>query len=331
MRRFAPFIIAGIVLGMAPITGPDLPARILEYVKPKPPAEVTFVAVGDIMLSRAVAQKMRVHGVDYPFASTTDFLRSADIAFGNLEGPITPGPEILPFEMRFRADANVAAALKRAGFDVLSLANNHMLDFGSEGIENTQDFLDTEQIAYAGAGANAADASKPVFVTVDGITFAFLAYSYSGGAGAYSAGTMPLNLDGMVDAVRQAKSFADIIIVSMHAGEEYEPQPNESQVVFARAAIDAGAEMVIGHHPHVVQTMEVYRGKYIFYSLGNFIFDQMWSRETREGMVVKAYIRKEGVHSVTFHPILIENYAKPHFIDTEAEAEQVLRRLSTAP
>lgn len=331
MRRFAPFIIAGLMLGVAPVTGPEVPARVFEYVKPQPPVEVTLVAVGDIMLSRAVAQKMHRHGTDYPFASTTAIVSGADIAFGNLEGPITPGPEVLPFEMRFRADAHVASALKRAGFDILSLANNHMLDFGAAGIADTRDSLDTEGIAYAGAGANASDAGSPAFVTARGITFSFLAYSYTGGAGAASAGTAPLNIGSMVEAVRHAKLLADIVIVSMHAGVEYEPFPEESQIAFARAAIDAGAEMVIGHHPHVVQTLELYKGKYIFYSLGNFVFDQMWSQETREGLLVQATFRKEGVQNVTFHPVLIEDYAQPRPIVGETEIERVLNRLTATP
>jgi poly-gamma-glutamate capsule biosynthesis protein CapA/YwtB (metallophosphatase superfamily) len=336
MRPFAPFIIAGVVLGVAPIAGPDIPARVLDYVKPEPPAEVTFVAVGDMMLSRAVAKRMRQRGYDYPFASTSEFVRSADIAFGNLETPITPGPEVQPFEMSFRADPESAQALHDAGFDVLSLANNHTPNFGENGLQDTLRYLDEVRIVHVGAGLDQA-AHSAKFIESKGIRFAFLAYNDRDVVPAsYEAtdtrfGTAFMHTARMQDAVRAATEVADIVIVSMHSGTEYEPFPNDSQTTFAHAAIDAGAEMVIGHHPHVVQTMEVYKGKYIFYSLGNFVFDQMWSRETREGLLARATIRKEGVTGISFHPVLIEDYAQPRFLEAAEEIEQVLDRLMATP
>jgi len=330
MRRFAPFLIAGIVLGIAPITGPDVPARIIDYVKPP---EVTLVAVGDMMLSRAVATRMHRFGYDYPFASTTDFIRSADIAFGNLETPITSGPEVLPFEMSFRADPEAAAALQEAGFDVLSLANNHTPNFGEKGLEDTVSYLDEVGIVHAGAGTDF-EANQAGFIDAKGVRFAFLAYndddvvpaSYE--AGDDRLGTAFMHIERMERAVQEARTLADIVIVSMHAGDEYEPFPNDSQVAFAHAAIDAGAELVLGHHPHVVQTMEVYKGKRIFYSLGNFVFDQMWSQETREGLVVKVVFTKEGLKNVTFHPVRIEDYAQPRFLEAVDDIGRVLDRLT---
>lgn len=335
MRRFAPFLIAGLVLAVAPITGPDLPARVLDYVKPKPPAEATLVAVGDIMLSRAVATRMRWHGDDYPFASTSDFVRSADIAFGNLETAITEGPEVLPFEMSFRADPESAKALRDAGFDIVSLANNHTPNFDEKGLWDTIFHLNEAGVVHAGAGLEA-QANQAAFMEANGIRFAFLAYNDDDVVPAsYEAretrlGTAFMHTERMIAAVSEARNAADIVIVSMHAGDEYVSFPNDSQIAFAHAAIDAGAELVLGHHPHVVQTMEVYKGKYIFYSLGNFIFDQMWSRETREGLVVKATFRKEGLTGVTFHPVLIEDYAQPRFLDASEGVERILGRL-TAP
>lgn len=331
MRRYAPFIIAGIILGIAPIARPDLPARIIDYVRSEP-QEVTLVAVGDMMLSRAVATRMHRYGYEYPFASTTDFIRSADIAFGNLETAITPGPKVLPFEMSFRADPESAKALWDAGFDVVSLANNHTPNFGETGLGDTLRYLDEAGIVHAGAGTDF-EANQARFIEAQGIRFAFLAYNDKDVVPAsYEAtdtrvGTAFMHIERMQRAVQEANGIADIVIVSMHAGDEYEPLPNDSQVAFAHTAIDAGAEMVIGHHPHVVQTMEIYRGKYIFYSLGNFIFDQMWSRETREGLLIKAAFTKEGVKNVTFHPVLIEDYAQPRFLEDRDDIERILGRL----
>ncbi|OGG59872.1 hypothetical protein A2765_04800 [Candidatus Kaiserbacteria bacterium RIFCSPHIGHO2_01_FULL_56_24] len=332
MRRLALLIIPGVILAVAPITRPDIPVRILEYVKSGPPAEASLIAVGDIMLSRTVAKKMHQYGPDYPFASTTAFIQSGDIAFGNLETPITPGDDVQPMEMTFRADPEAAQALKDAGFDVLSLANNHTPNFGEEGLRDTLSYLDEAGLSHAGAGMNSKQAHEPAFLTVQGITFAFLAYndhdvvpvSYEAGEG--RAGTAFMRIEDMTAAVQAAKAAADIVIVSMHSGIEYEPIPDESQVAFAHAAIDAGAEMVIGHHPHAVQTMEVYKGKYIFYSLGNFVFDQMFSRETREGLVLKVNFAKEGLSGIEYHPVLIEDYAQPRFLEGEA-AQAVIERL----
>ena len=334
MNRIAPILIFAVVLAIAPVTAPDIPARIIDYRKPEL-REATFIAVGDMMLSRTVAKRMRQYGGGYPFASTSLFIQEADIAFGNLETSITPGPDVQPFEMSFRADPEAARALKDAGFDVLSLANNHTPNFGREGLADTLRYLDQQGIAHVGAGMDSTEAGEPTFITVKGITFAFLAYNdYDVVPASYEArldhaGTALMDIEAMTDAVHAAQQYADIVIVSMHAGNEYEPTPNDSQIAFAHAAIDAGAEMVIGHHPHVVQTAEVYRGKYIFYSLGNFIFDQMWSQETREGLVLKATFTKEGLSSLSYHPVLIEDYAQPRFLEPE-EALGVIERLEVA-
>lgn len=332
MRRFAPFILAGLILGIAPIAGPELPVRVIDYVKPEPPPEVTMIAVGDMMLSRAVAKRMRLYGYDYPFASTSEFLRSADITFGNLETSITPGPEVQSFEMSFRADPESAGALRDAGFDIVSLANNHTPNFGEAGLEDTMQYLDEAGIVHVGAGFDS-EAHQPKFVTANGIRFAFLAYndrdvvpaSYE--ASEDRLGTAFMRIDRMQAAVQGAKNFADIVVVSMHSGTEYELFPNDSQTAFARAAIDAGAEIVIGHHPHVVQTMEQYRGKYIFYSLGNFVFDQMWSQETRDGLALKILFTKEGVSEISYVATEIHDYAQPRLLEPGAHADGILGRL----
>lgn len=329
MRRFAPLIIAGIVLAAAPITGPDIPARVVEYVKPPEPPQATLVAVGDIMLSRTVGKRMRQYGIDYPFASTTSLIADADIAFGNLETPIILGPEVQPFEMVFRADPEAARALKDTGFDILSLANNHTPNLGPEGILETLRYLDTEGIMHVGAGKDDIEAGQPMFIIANGIVFAFLAYNDSDvvpalwEAASGNPGTALMRVENMIKAVKGANNFADIVIVSMHSGTEYEPLPNERQIRFAHAAIDAGAEMVVGHHPHVVQSIEIYKGKYIFYSLGNFVFDQMWSRETREGLAFAATFTKDGLKGVKYRPVLIEDYAQPRLLEGEEAAKIV--------
>lgn len=314
MRTIRIFVV-GALLAVAPLTIPGLPERIVEFVRPVPPPRARVVFVGDIMLSRTVAKKMRERGADFPFASTTHLIHEADIAFGNLETTITDGEPVEAFEMRFRADAHAGRSLKEAGFEILSLANNHTFDFGEKGLSDTQSALDDAGILHVGAGRDDVEAGQPMFIQANGIQFAFLAYTdghFSGReAGSGRPGAAFMRPERMKAAVAGASTFADVVIVSMHSGDEYELEPNETQKAFARAAIDAGADMVVGHHPHVVQSAEIYQGRPIYYSLGNFVFDQMWSEETRSGLALEVIFGKDGILQTTYHPIIIEEYARP--------------------
>ncbi len=297
---------------------------------------VTLAAVGDIMLSRMVAQKMKTHrDYKYPFLEIAGLTRDADIAFGNLECPIAQGRTIGPTEMVFRADPESIEGLKYAGFDILSLANNHSFNFGGHGLKDTFQYLDESGIAYVGAGQNKKEAYAPKILEVKGIKIAFLAYADNAFTPSYSqakdnqAGIAFMEISEMEKAVAIAKSKADLAIVSMHSGTEYTSQPNGKQVAFARAAIDAGADLIIGHHPHTVQKLEKYKGKYIFYSLGNFVFDQMWSKETKEGLAVKLTLSKDGVREIELVPVLIEDYSQPRILG-EAEAQDIFKKLDIA-
>lgn len=300
---------------------------------PEPPPEVSLIAVGDIMLSRNVAAKMRRYGHEYPFVKVADYLKTGDLVFGNFELPITPGRVIKTGEMVFRAEPGVEKILKKFGFSILSLANNHTPNFGAKGLKDTFVYLKKAGINYVGAGENLAEAEAPVFIKKNGITFAFLAYNdadvvpKSYRATDKTPGTAFMDKARMAEAVKKAKEQADFVIVSMHSGVEYVHEPNKSQKEFARAAVDAGAEMVIGHHPHVIQRAEKYKGKYIFYSLGNFVFDQMWSLPTRRGLILKAMFGREGVKNVEFVPVLIEDYAQPRIMEDGPVRQNIIKTL----
>jgi len=293
---------------------------------------VELIAVGDVMLSRTVAKKMHEYSFNYPFQKTIDYLKTGDIVFGNLECPIIKGRTIQMSEMRFRADPGVETTLKNAGFTVLSLANNHMPDFGILGINNTIALLDKAGIYHSGAGLNISEAFKPAIIECKGLKFAFFSFNDSDCVpDSYEAtenhhGTAIMNIEQMTKSISEADKIADFIVVSMHSGYEYKAKPNEHQINFAHAAIDAGADLVIGHHPHWVQNIEKYKDKYILYSLGNFVFDQMWSQDTREGLTAKFFITKKGVRKIEFMPVLIENYSQPRFIDSPI-ADKILDRL----
>jgi poly-gamma-glutamate synthesis protein (capsule biosynthesis protein) len=266
---------------------------------PKISEEVSLIAVGDISFSRGVERIVKKRrDINYPFLKIREYLNSADIVFGNLETPITPGPEIPHLGMLFRSNPGTEKALKQAGFSILSLANNHTPDFGEKGLRDTFNFLKSVGIEYVGAGHNKQEAYQPIYIERKGIKFAFLAYTNPAivpshyEASAKNAGTAFMWIDKMIKAVKEAKQKADFAIVSMHAGTEYTQKLNNSQINFAHKAIDAGADLVIGHHPHVVQAIEKYKDKYIFYSLGNFVFDQDRLQETKEGLIIKVYFRK---------------------------------------
>ncbi|MFC1640898.1 CapA family protein [Patescibacteria group bacterium] len=301
--------------------------------KAPPKKPVTLIAVGDIMLSRDVDTFMKKYGgYDYPYEKVRSHLQSADITFGNLETPLTPGRTILTEEMSFRADVENAEALKDAGFSILSLANNHTPNFGDQGLYDTFEYLTKAKIKYVGAGKESGEAHKPQYIKKNGYAFAFLAYNdtdvvpSSYGAGSSEPGTALMDIETMETSVKKAKKDADFVIVSMHSGTEYVQYPNTSQASFAEAAIDAGAELVIGHHPHVVQTVDKYKGKYIIYSLGNFIFDQAWSLNTQQGMTVKIRFDNDEVSKISFRPIQIYSWCQPDFLEGSA-GDAVLARL----
>ena len=300
---------------------------------PQTSEEVSLVAVGDISFSRGVERMVKKQkDLNYPFLKIRDYLKSADLVFGNLETPITEGPEIPDFEMVFRSNPGTEQTLKQAGFSVLSLANNHTPNFGEQGLKDTFNYLAEVGIKFVGAGNNEQEANQPVYIETKGIKFAFLAYndtdivpaSYE--AANSHAGTAFMRTEKMAEAVKEAKQKTDFVIISMHAGIEYTDKPNDSQVNFAHAAIDAGADLVIGHHPHVVQTMEKYKGKYIFYSLGNFVFDQPQSQETKEGLAIKVYFAKDGINKISLLPVVMENLVQPRMTN-QSEAEKILQRL----
>lgn len=286
---------------------------------------VSLIAVGDIMLSRDVATKIKENqDYQHPFLKTADLLKNADLTFGNLESPITLGRSIQTNEMVFRADPEVTEGLNYAGFDVLSLANNHTLNFGEKGLTDTFRYLKEAGIDFVGAGETVSDANLPLIKEVRGMKFAFLAYSYVGSASSLVAFMDP---EKMEKAVKEAREKSDFVIVSMHAGTEYQFVPDKNQRDFAQKAVDAGAILVIGHHPHVVQLIEEYNNGYILYSLGNFVFDQMWSQETKEGLVAQIIFHKDGIEKIEFYPVIIEDFAQPR-LAKKKERGRVLDRLN---
>ena len=294
---------------------------------------VSLIAVGDISYSRGVERVVkREDNILYPFLQIQDYFHGADLVFGNLETPIIEGREIGEYEMIFRSNPGTELALKQTNFTIVSLANNHTLNFGEQGIKNTIELLKKAGIKYIGAGENTQEANQPVFIEKKGIKFAFLAYNDSDVVPAFyeastdRAGTAFMRTDKMITAVKEAKKNADIVIVSMHSGIEYVFKPNRPQINFAHAAIDNGADLIIGHHPHVIQTMETYKGKYIFYSLGNFIFDMYEKEPTKESLILKIYFTKNDIAKISLLPVYMEKLAQPS-ITSKDKSNEILKKL----
>lgn len=287
--------------------------------KPVPQiTKVTMIAVGDIMLSRDVERKIKQTGnFTFPFLKIKDYLSTGDIVFGNLESPITTGREVAAGEMVFRAPVGAGLGLKQAGFTILSLANNHTPNFGGTGLIDTFNDITKAGLIYVGAGKSEDEAYAPVFLDKNGFRFAFLAYNDSDTvptsykAGANHAGTAIMDGALLALGISEAKKSADFVIVSMHSGTEYATKPNSRQVEFARSAIDSGADLVIGHHPHVIQNIEKYKDKYIFYSLGNFVFDQLFSTQTRKGLVAKITFNEDKIEKIETIKVFINSSLQP--------------------
>ena len=239
--------------------------------------EIIVNAVGDIMLAGRWAPYLRGKGYDFPFKEVKKELATGDINLANLESPIaTNGQEFFEKKFRFRAEPQVAKAVRAAGFNLVTLANNHIMDFGGEALVETLQHLTDNGIAWIGAGENLAQARNMALFTVKGKKIAFLGYSLTQPieffAGLNRPGTAP-GYEKLVTAdITSARRQADYVIVSFHWGKEANSTVQAYQLIAAHKAIDAGADVIIGHHPHILQGIERYRSGIIFYSLGNFAF-----------------------------------------------------------
>ena len=269
---------------------------------------VTLLFTGDIMLSRSVGdQMMALHNWQWPFERIASVTRAADLTFGNLETTISTRGAKRGCGYCFRADPKAVEGLVRAGFDVLSVANNHIWDYGPDAFTDTLRYLAVNDISVTGGGRNAVEARAPVVRTVRDTRIAYLAYTdilpASAGALASRAGANIWDEQRMKEDVARARSLADVVVVSFHTGTEYEPLHNATQERIYHAIIDAGADLVVGTHPHVVQDVERYNGKWIAYSLGNFIFDQNFSDETRKGLMLSVAVSGGHITDVSRIPV----------------------------
>ena len=280
---------------------------------------VELLFVGDIMLSRGVGRIMAEKGDwEYPFAEIKSTLAEADLLIGNLEGPIGDSGVKVGSIYSFRADPRAVAGLTSTGFDVLSLANNHIWDYGREALADTFLLLDQAGVGYIGAGVDYEQAHRAVVEEVKGTKIAFLSYTDLIPASVTQVISKPavayLDLKQVVPDIVKAEELADLTVVLLHWGEEYKTKHNEKQEAIAHALIDAGADLVVGHHPHVAQEIEQYKDGYIAYSLGNFVFDQNFSTDTRSGLILKVAVKNKKIETVESQKIKFTQTYQPTLV-----------------
>ena len=327
------------------------------------PTQITLVAVGDILLGRRLGVEMKESG-DYslPFHNISFLLTPADIAFGNFEGVFCEKPPWPTTGMVFRLHPDSVKSLVAGGFDVVSVANNHFGDGGNACVTYSLAHLAAHGIAAAGAGNTYEEAHAPAILERLGVKFAFLAYTYEGRNDSPpapkkndpAAESSPANAEQTAAAstavpgrksfatprptiaarnpqnvrrdVAAARQVADVVIVSVHDGAEYLQRVAKETQEFSRAAIDAGATAVLGHHPHVPQRIEQYNGGWIFYSLGNFVFQQNTPPAVKHSLIARLTFTGKTLTKVEALPAYIETFARPRPATPE-ESARILKSI----
>lgn len=278
----------------------------------------TILFGGDVMLSRGINNVMSKHNdFTYPFQKLQDLIVGADVAVINLEGPVSTHGTNRGSIYSFRANPEALEGLVFAGIDLVTLANNHTGDYGPEALSETIELLKSAGIKIVGAGIDMTSAMSVSYIEANGLKIAFLGATPLSPAWLTrqdsAPAVAPLREQSIIDGIRDARNHgADIVAVLLHWGNEYETKHLVSQEVMAHRFVDAGATLVIGHHPHVVQEVERYNGGVIAYSLGNFIFDQNMTADTRHGLLLKVIFKGKEISSVQEIPIQFSSSYQPY-------------------
>lgn len=296
---------------------------------------VHLAAVGDIMLDRSLGAALEKGNLTYPFTKSVEELQAADITAGNLESALGSVGQPVGKRYPFRAPPEAAEALALAGFDIMSLANNHAGDYGPEALLQGLELLEAQGIAAAGAGRNVAEAHQPRILQANGLKLAFLSYVHvpveastgfdtaSWRATEDAPGLAWADPEQVKADVSTVRAGVDLVIVLLHSGFEYQATPSEPQMAAARAAIDAGASLVIGHHAHILQGIEFYKQGAIIYGTGNFAFEIDGPPETA---IFHVWLSEEGVRQIEISPAIIQFGGQPRLAESW-EATPILSRI----
>jgi len=273
-------------------------------------AEINILAAGDTCFANTLETIGKSRGYDYFFDGIKAHSQRADISFLNLETCVSKRGHPLPKKFTFRSDPGAVKALKRAGFSVVSVANNHSYDYGKDAFLDTLFYLEKAGVLSAGGGRNEVEAFSPALINIGSRKIAFFAFTDVLPSGFAAIGGKPgvasaKNHSRVIETVRSWSQKADLTIVSLHWGKELSYYPQKRQVELAHRLIDAGVDIIFGHHPHVVQPVEIYKGKPVFYSLGNFIFSP-GNESGRYSMIALVHVDYLGRPcTLTIIPVII--------------------------
>jgi poly-gamma-glutamate synthesis protein (capsule biosynthesis protein) len=314
---------------------PDQPSNSVEA-----PREITLALVGDLLPE--ASWRTDHLPITVLYAEVRDQLRRADIAFGNLEEPLTtseaPTENKNPESVRAGRDfvlrassPGVAAGLREAGFSIVGLANNHMMDYREQGLLDTLDALRQAGLPAVGAGRRREEAHRAVVVEAKGMRVAFLAFSdvvpanYEATAERAGVASSKETPD-LIAAIKSARGQADLLVLSLHWGTQAIHTATERQHELGRLAVEAGCDLVFGGHPHYLQGIEVYQGKPIFYSAGNFQFPTR-NPEAQESFIAMVVVRGKGVEQIELVPVLISPQGQPRIVQDSPEGDRILEHV----
>ena len=298
------------------------------------PRKHMMLFAGDVMLDWGIVDIISEQGTDYPVRNIKDFLKGFDYRFCNLECPISDKGDVHPDKKYvFLGKPEHIELLHSAGINGVSLANNHACDYGKTGLLSTIDNLSKNGIAYAGAGKDKKAAHAPLQITVSNVKIAILAYADIAYEDSFATKDTPgvarAKIELIKEDIKQCKTSNDIIIISIHWGREYSEYPEPKDIKLAHDIIKSGADAIIGHHPHIFQGIEIYNGKPIFYSLGNFIFGST-NENAMENIIVGISFKQNKLHSFSVYPINGNGNSKKPFqykILTGEHAANTLNKL----
>jgi poly-gamma-glutamate capsule biosynthesis protein CapA/YwtB (metallophosphatase superfamily) len=307
--------------------------------KPADEPLLRFIAVGDIMLGRGVGMRLQKYGsYDRAFANVSAVLKQGDVVFANLESPLTKSTHSLDPKRKIvlKAKPEAVGALTGAGFNLISIANNHMMDYYETGLFDTMSILSTNQILFAGSGKNIDEARKPAIIVKNGLKIGLLAYSdmaelvFAGdpylrySADKDQSGISPRKYEAVIEDVRKLRGQVDLLAVSLHWGAEDSFTVSDEQREFAHKLIDEGVDVILGHHPHQFQGIEMYKGKPVFYSMGNFLFDQNES-ENMESFIIDMKYKGTELSELSAIPVRILDKSTVE-IQTGTNAANIIAR-----
>ncbi|WP_147803676.1 CapA family protein [Alkalicoccus halolimnae] len=297
--------------------------------------ELSISLTGDMMLGRFVENLDEEEAAD-TFAEAKPLFEETDLVTGNFENPVVNGDlenyeeDSLDKSVKLHTGPESVKKLKDAGFTNVNLANNHLSDYGTNGVFDTLETFNEQELETVGAGINIDEAREVQYEEVNGLTVATLGFNDAymteeREATTYQEGVVPMKAEYFVPDIREAEANADVVIVHAHWGEEYDNSVHPRQRELAHAMVEAGADVIAGHHPHVLQPIEVHDDAVIAYSLGNFVFDQGWSM-TKETAVLQYRLSEEEI-KLEIHPMYIEE-AQPRQVTNRYRQDKIYSQLT---